>query len=109
MFDLKLKGLLSCQVLQKCLRLPANTARSGEPRSILSAEMIQLIETMSAIHRLWLAPVELAMNLVVLCSYSILLTFCLLPVLIGTLRCSLILKYVLAKNLANMVHLKATL
>ena len=91
-FDLTLKGLLSSQVLQKCMQLPVNTARCGEPRNILSAEVNQVVGAMPAIHTLWLAPAELAMTLVVFCFYNGLLTLCLLPPLLGILFCFLVLK-----------------
>lgn len=93
MFDLKLKGLLSSQVLQKCVQLPANTARSGDSRNILSAEVNQVVGAMPAIHTLWLAPAELAMTLVVFCFYNGLLTLCLVPLLLGMPPDFLTLKY----------------
>lgn len=88
-FDMKLKGTLSTKILQKVFRLPTERAQGGEPVSMLSVETEQLAAVMPAIHKLWLAPVNLTLSLVVFYYYNGLLMLALLLVLFGKLPCEL--------------------
>lgn len=92
-FDMKLKGTLSTKILQKVFRLPTERVQSGEPGSMLSIETEQLVAVMPAIHKLWLAPVNLILSLVVFYCYNGLLMLALLPFLFGKLPGELFVKF----------------